>query len=193
VPVQDTLRDACGYDSVLVTYKPVLLNGPFSDTRKADTIFTGQSVQIFSNGNGNITWAPDPSLSCVDCPDPIASPAITTRYTATNSLSNGCQVSDTFNVVVLTDAVVMTPTAFTPNGDGRNDYFGPIGKVPDNYKLQIFNRNGETVFKSSAMNQKWNGTFRGVLQPSGVFIYVIEYKDIQNKTHQQKGTFTLIR
>lgn len=193
IPVQDTLRDACGYDSVLVKYTPVLLNGPFSDARKADTIFVGQNVQIFSNGNGTVTWNSDASLSCLNCPDPIASPTATTIYTATNSLPNGCQVSDRFTVVVLTDAVVMTPTAFTPNGDGLNDYFGPIGKVPDNYKLQIFNRNGETVFKSSAISQRWDGRFKGVLQPTSVFIYMIEYKDIQNKTHQQKGTFTLIR
>jgi len=193
IPVQDTLRDACGYDSVLVNYIPVLLNGTFSDTRKADTIFAGQNVQIFSNGNGNITWNADASLSCIDCPDPIASPTVTTIYTATNSLPNGCQVADRFTVVVLNDAVVMTPTAFTPNGDGLNDFFGPIGKVPDNYRLQIFNRNGETVFKSSAIGQRWDGRYKGVMQPSSVFIYVIEYKDIQNKTHQQKGTFTLIR
>ena len=81
-----------------------------------------------------MTWNADASLSCLNCPDPVASPAATTVYTATNSLANGCQVSDEFTVVVLNDAVVMTPTAFTPNGDGLNDYFGPIGKVPD--KLQ---------------------------------------------------------
>ena len=46
IPVQDTLRDACGYDSVygqlLTRY---LSSGPFSDSRKADTIFVGQSIQ----------------------------------------------------------------------------------------------------------------------------------------------------
>ncbi len=38
-----------------------------------------------------------------------------------------------------------------------------------------------------------NGLFKGVLQPTSVFIYLIDYKDLQNKTHQQKGTFMLIR
>ncbi|MEP7373312.1 MAG: gliding motility-associated C-terminal domain-containing protein [Chitinophagaceae bacterium] len=193
IPVQDTLRDACGYDSVIVNYKPVLLNGPFADMRKADTIFAGQSVTLHSTGNGNITWSSHASLSCNDCPDPVASPTTTTAYTATNSLPNGCQVSDKFTVVVLTDAVVMTPNAFTPNGDGLNDYFGPVGKVPETFRLQIFNRNGEVVFKSSSINQKWDGVYKGVRQPPSVFIYMIEYKDLQNKPHQQKGTLTLIR
>jgi gliding motility-associated-like protein len=87
----------------------------------------------------------------------------------------------------------MIPTAFTPNGDGLNDYFGPIGKVPEGYKMQLFNRNGEVVFKSSSISQKWNGTYKGELQPTSVFIYLINYKDLQNKPHQQKGTFMLIR
>jgi hypothetical protein len=39
----------------------------------------------------------------------------------------------------------------------------------------------------------WNGTFKGAVQPSGVFIYLIDYKDMQNKPRQQKGTFVLIR
>jgi gliding motility-associated-like protein len=108
-------------------------------------------------------------------------------------LANGCQVSDQFTVVVLNDAVVMVPNAFTPNGDGLNDYFGPIGKVPEGFKMQLYNRNGEIVFKSSNINQRWNGIYKGELQPTSVFIYLIDYKDLQNKSQQQKGTFMLIR
>jgi gliding motility-associated-like protein len=190
---QDTLRDVCGYDSAIVNYKPVLINGPFNNIRKTDSIFTGQSVVLHTNGNGTIAWSPHSSLSCTSCDEPIATPAVTTTYTATNYLDNGCQVSDQFTVVVLNDAIVMMPNAFTPNGDGLNDYYGPIGKVPEGYRLQLFNRNGEIVFKSSSIDQRWNGTYKGQLQPTSVFIYMIDYKDLQNKPHQQKGTFTLIR
>jgi len=189
----DTLRDACGYDSAIVAYKPVLIDGPFNNIRKADSIFAGQSVVLHTNGNGTIIWNSHSSLSCTSCPEPVASPLVTTTYTATNYLANGCQVSDQFTVVVLNDAVVMIPNAFTPNGDGRNDYFGPVGKVPEGYKMQLFNRNGEVVFKSSSINQRWNGIYKGVLQPTSIFIYLIDYKDLQNKPHQQKGTFMLIR
>ena len=165
---QDTLRDACGYDSAIVTYNPVLLNGPFNNIRKADSIFAGQSVVLHTNGNGTIVWNSHSSLSCTSCADPVASPTTTTIYTATNFLANGCQLSDQFTVVVLNDAVVMVPNAFTPNGDGLNDHFGPIGKVPEGFKMQLFNRNGEVVFKTSSINQGWNGTFRGKPQPTSV-------------------------
>ena len=193
VAVVDTLKDACGNDSMLVSYHPVLLDGPFVNIRKADTIFVGQSITLHSNGNGTVTWTPDPTLSCNHCSNPIANPVVTTSYTATNISPNGCRVTDQFKLVVLNDAVVQTPNAFTPNGDGLNDHFGPLGKVPDGYSLQIFNRYGETVFKSSSMYSRWNGYYKGQVQPMGVFIYVISYTDIQHRSKQQKGTFTLIR
>lgn len=193
VPYQDTLPDICGYDSAIVKYNPVPLSGPFDSVRKVDTIFTGQSVMLHANGNGNIVWNSHSTLSCTNCTNPVATPIVTTVYTATNQSAQGCQVSDQFTVVVLTDAVVAIPTGFTPNGDGLNDYFGPLGKVPDGYRIQIFNRNGEVVFKSSAINQRWDGRYKGEIQPSSVFIYLVDYKDMQNKPHQQKGTFVLIR
>ena len=192
-PKQDTLRDACGYDSMLVSYHPIQIDGPFTNIRKTDTIFVGQSITLHSNGNGTVTWDSHQSLSCNHCSDPVANPTATTTYTATNISPDGCHVSDQFKLVVLNDAIVFTPNAFTPNGDGLNDYFGPLGKVPDGYSLQIFNRYGETVFKSSSMYSRWNGYYQGQVLPMGVFVYVINYLDIQHKAKQQKGTFTLIR
>jgi gliding motility-associated-like protein len=189
----DTLKDACGYDSAILSFKPVVIKGPFEQAPKSDTIFAGQHIELPSHGNGTIYWDTDPTLSCSVCPNPIASPTVTTVYRAYNSIASDCQVSDDFTVVVLNDALVMTPTGFTPNGDGLNDYFGPLGKVPDSYNLQVFNRNGETIFRSSSMESRWNGIYKGIKQPADVYIFLINYKDIQNKPHQQKGTFALIR
>jgi gliding motility-associated-like protein len=95
-------------------------------------------------------------------------------------------------VVVLKDALVFLPNAFTPNGDGVNDWFGPAGKVPADYQMQIYNRYGELVFRSSSINNRWDGRYKGALQPTNTFIYVISYKDMQNQPVVKKGTFTLI-
>jgi gliding motility-associated-like protein len=193
MPMSDTIRDACGYDSVLVQYNPVPLSGPLDDLKKADTIFIGQSTVLPFNGNGSVTWQADPTLSCYDCPHPVATPVITTVYFATNALPHGCWKTDQFKVVVLKDALVMTPNAFTPNGDGLNDYFGPIGKAPDGYSMQVFNRYGELLFKSSSMYSRWDGTSRGKPQPAASYIYLIQYKDLNHTPKQQQGSFILVR
>lgn len=193
IPFRDTLRDICGYDSAIVDYQPVPLGSPFEGARRADSIFAGESITLHASGNGTITWNAHSTLSCSVCPDPVATPLTTTVYTAANSSVSGCQVTDQFTVVVLNEAVVAVPTGFTPNGDGLNDEFGPLGKVPEGYRLQIFNRNGEVVFRSSAISRRWNGRYQGMIQPAGVYIYLVDYKDLSNNPHQQKGTFVLIR
>ena len=193
VAITDTLKDVCGYDSLLVTYHATMLSGPFVNISKRDTIFAGQSITLPYNGNGQPLWDGHQQMSCNDCANPVVSPLVTTSYTATNTLPSGCSVSDQFTVVVLNDALVLTPNAFTPNNDGLNDYFGPSGKAPEGYMMQIFNRQGQRVFTSSSMNTKWDGTVRGEPQPGGVYVYIITYPDLQKQFHQQKGTITLIR
>ena len=88
----DTLKDACGFDSIIVSYKPVIIKGPFDSIQNSDTIFVGQSLKLPSNGNGTVTWAPHPTLSCTNCPNPVATPVVTTIYTATNALAADCRV-----------------------------------------------------------------------------------------------------
>ena len=186
------ISDACGYDSALVTYHPVPLTNVFNTLNNTDTIFEGQTYVLPSDTQGNITWDPHPTLSCSVCPNPVANPLETTRYTARIGLNN-CSATDQFTIVVLKDALVHLPNAFTPNGDGKNDYFGPAGKVPSEFDMQIFNRYGEMVFRTNSMNKQWDGRVNGAIQPSNVYVYSVKYKNLQNQAVQRKGTVTLIR
>lgn len=189
----DTVKDICGYDSLIVNYKPVALNNPFAGISKADTIFEGDTIVLPYTGNGSPVWQADPTLSCTDCKNPVASPKNTTTYKVTNSLPENCSVTDYFKVVVLKDAVINIPNAFTPNGDGLNDLFGPLGKVPEGYSLKIYNHYGELVFQSHSIDEKWDGTFRGRAQLQGVFVYYVTYRDTKNKLQLKKGTVALLR
>jgi gliding motility-associated-like protein len=192
VAPQQILKDVCGYDSALVTYNPVMNKSPFDQTAKRDTIFEGQKITLPSMDKMSITWNNHPTLSCTQCAHPVATPFNTTTYTATSQV-NGCNVSDNFTVVVLKDAVVQMPNAFSPNGDGINDAFGPAGKVPEGYQLQIFNRYGQIVYRSSSINDRWDGRVNGVAQSTGVFVYQVQYKNVENQLEQKKGTLTLVR
>jgi gliding motility-associated-like protein len=186
------LSDQCGYDSAVVNYTPVPLGSPFQGLARRDTIFAGESLTLQAATTGTVTWTPHPTLSCTACPNPTASPITTTSYSARMDI-DGCSASDQFTVVVFNDAVVHLPNAFTPNGDGVNDLFGPAGKVPDAYQMQIFNRNGEIVFMGNSVNARWDGRYKGKEQPSNAFVYVISYRDMRKQLQVKKGSLMLIR
>jgi gliding motility-associated-like protein len=86
------------------------------------------------------------------------------------------------------------PNTFTPNGDGRNDIFLAYGKSVANFKMRIYNQWGQLISETSNISQGWDGSFKGTIQPSGVYVYQIEVKfngDTTAKTY--KGTVTLLR
>jgi gliding motility-associated-like protein len=90
---------------------------------------------------------------------------------------------------------VFVPSAFTPNGDGKNDEFKPIVEcVAKNYRFQIFNRYGNLVFETSELNKGWNGKLNNTLQPGGVYVWIVEYKNPNdNQVNLKRGSVALIR
>lgn len=87
------------------------------------------------------------------------------------------------------------PNGFTPNGDGRNDFFLPKYKcLFTAYELQIFNRYGQQVFASAAPDYGWDGTSAGKRQPAGTYVWMIRYRDaLTGKNMHKEGTVILIR
>ena len=108
---------------------------------------------------------------------------------------DGCTTSDT--ITVANDCYMNIPNVFTPNGDGVNDYFYPrqfLTKGLTTFSMNIYNRWGQLVFTTSTTDGRgWDGSFNGVPQPEGVFVYVIDatFKDGQKEHHQ--GNVTLLR
>ena len=88
---------------------------------------------------------------------------------------------------------VLFPSAFTPNGDGRNDRFRPILNGFHNFhEFRIVNRWGQTVFQSANTYPEWDGGFGGVQQDMDVYYYYIKY-DCGGNTIEEKGDVTLVR
>jgi len=88
------------------------------------------------------------------------------------------------------------PSAFSPNGDGKNDYFIVYGKNISSYRINIFNRWGEVVYESSDLAKLnisgWDGTFKGAFQSIGTYIYKIDFGNAK-KVELKKGNLELIR
>lgn len=108
----------------------------------------------------------------------------------------GCTGNDTINVLVRTDCLngVFVPTAFTPNGDGRNDSFRPLvfGKITS-YTFRIFNRWGQLVYQSVNPDAGWNGKLANADQPTGTFTWSLDYSLEGQPRKQLQGTVVLIR
>lgn len=87
------------------------------------------------------------------------------------------------------------PTGFTPNGDGLNDDFRPLGsgEFASDYQIIIYNRWGQEVFRSVDPLQGWDGKYKGQEALTGVYAYFITYKNIYNEDKLIKGNVTLTR
>ena len=85
------------------------------------------------------------------------------------------------------------PDAFSPNGDGINDFFSTPGDcTPESYELLIFNRWGTRVFSSSSPEVAWDGFIRGQRAPQGIYAYLLRYRLSQGEV-LRKGKIVLIR
>ena len=89
---------------------------------------------------------------------------------------------------------VVFPTAFTPNGDGRNEIFSPLGtRYIKTMTFEIYNRWGELVFTSSDPLKGWDGNYQGTNAQTGVYAYLLKYTNTANESKLIKGNVTLIR
>lgn len=112
---------------------------------------------------------------------------------------NSCLVSDTVNIAVNNPSVeLFMPNAFSPNGDGLNDVFLPVGEIglPDSYNFQIYNRWGQLIFETESINEGWNGKMGNGDCPQGVYVYKLNYRTssvcLEGKTYSEKGTILLL-
>ncbi|MFN3404867.1 MAG: PKD domain-containing protein [Cytophagaceae bacterium] len=117
-------------------------------------------------------------------------------YTVTASNIHGCSSVATSNVVNLCEPQIYVPKAFTPNGDGVNDFFELFGQNVLNVEFTLFNKWGEVIYSTTKLNEKWDGTYRGEIIPAGAYAFVVKYSGetingIEEKV--QKGDITVIK
>jgi len=107
----------------------------------------------------------------------------------------GCSDTAAQQIDVLRSCYIAVPSAFTPNGDGMNDYLYPLNALKaDNLEFRVFNRYGQLVFESADWTRKWDGTVNGHPSPAGTYVWTLRYTDHDTgKKIEQKGTTILIR
>jgi gliding motility-associated-like protein len=118
---------------------------------------------------------------------------VTTAGRYAIEVENECGVGTDEVVITNGSCKLLVPNAFTP-GKAANKLFRlSNGFGLKDFSLQVFNRWGQQVYKSTNASEGWDGKYKGVDQPSGMYVYILSYSDeVAGKT-TQKGTVTLIR
>jgi gliding motility-associated-like protein len=152
--------------------------------------------QLRATGGITYLWTPGSTLNDPASSDPVATPLQTTQYFVTGTDGNGCSNKDSVivNVDMANVSHFLLPTAFTPNGDGLNDCFGTKywGTVLE-IEFSVYNRWGERIFYTRSPDKCWDGRYKNVIQPGGVYVYWIRAKTSCADEVFRKGTVTLIR
>lgn len=155
-----------------------------------------------STGLDMISWSPGAFLDDSTAATVVASPTDTTTFTVLATGINGCPATDSVTLYMEQEVYYWIPNAFTPNGDGRNDYFNIelVGNVKL-IKFWVFDRWGELVFNGEQGGPGWDGTFKGKPLPPGVYVYHISIQTTQARAiatgtgavKRFNGSVTLLR
>jgi gliding motility-associated-like protein len=107
---------------------------------------------------------------------------------------NNCSISDTVTIETKTcETFIAYPNVFTPNTDGLNEHFVPIKiKGIKDANLVIFSRWGQKVFETTNLLEGWNGKINNSLANTGVYYWILNYKDINQTELYLKGFVTLL-
>jgi len=193
-----------GCEPAWLTWEVLAAPGVFLETSETYQIHQGEEIRLTPiwKGGGEpvkFSWS-DPwgvSLSCTDCPEPVASPLHTTWYTL--AAENG-YCSDTVSVLVEVDESrrIYAANIFSPNDDGENDTY--YLQSPDDIIIrhwQIFDRWGSVVYevrdRDMAGAPAWDGRLNGQSVPEGVYSWVAYLEFADHTTGIFSGDVALVR
>lgn len=110
---------------------------------------------------------------------------------------HGCVDSITKVILMEKGVILYAPNSFTPDGNQFNPVFLPIvtsGVDKNQYELEIFNRWGESVFKTNDTLEGWDGTYKGIACKEGMYSWKITYKtSSSDEKREQLGHVNLLR
>lgn len=165
-----------------------------------DTIIaTGQTIglhayELSSLGIDHYIWSPSDGLSNPNVANPSFNWNHTQEYVVTGVHPSGCKAYDTVLIKVFKGPAIYIPSAFSPNGDGLNDFLHIIAVgLKSFHSLRVYNRYGQTLFYTTNLNATWDGKFKGEPMPPGTYVWFADGIDYKGNPLVSKGTITIIR
>lgn len=141
-----------------------------------------------------VLWTPALYLNNAAAVQPLFKGPADQVYTIRIETATGCVTVDTQAVKVVPKADIFVPSAFTPNGDGKNEILRPVLMgIKELRYFRVYNRWGQLLHETKIASAGWDGRLGGLPQPSGVVVWVAEGIGSDGQTYTRKGTSILIR
>ncbi len=142
-------------------------------------------------GNGFTSTLKTPSLQLYESNN--TNRDIITQLIVKNNL--GCFDTAYNTIKIVGNCYIAVPKAFTPNGDGLNDYLYPTNAYKaTNLIFMVYNRLGQKIFETTDWTKKWNGKFNGNPQDPGTYVWLLQYTLLETgERFNLKGSTVLLR
>ncbi len=158
-----------------------------------------ESIEIWASGGTFYNWYPEEGLNNSEISNPTASPETSTLYSVQVTDSNGCTNSSEVKVTIKNK--IFIPNLFTPNNDGKNDFFLVYGNGIGSIDLKVYSPDGVMVYETTDVDEAtkigWDGTFKGKPINPGKYLWVIEAvstsSELLDFEGNNKGIITLLR
>ncbi|MEP6682933.1 MAG: gliding motility-associated C-terminal domain-containing protein [Parafilimonas sp.] len=144
-------------------------------------------------GDGTTSILQNPALKYYPAPLTRTGSAFPAALIVKNNI--GCYDTSQTMMKVFYNCYIAVPSAFTPNGDGLNDYLYPLNAYKaDNLEFKVYNRWGQMVFETKDWTKKWDGRVNGNPQAAGTYVWMLHYTNRDTgQLFSLKGTTVLIR
>ena len=152
-------------------------------------------VQLQARPNATAyDWSPAMWLNNSHIANPSAFMNKEIEFLITMTASTGCKTTDTLLVRVFEKNEILIPNVFSPNGDGVNDVLKLNGiGIRELKYFKVFNQWGKLLYETNKLDDAWDGTYGGELQPLASYTWMIDAFDYQGIKIQKAGTVTLLR
>lgn len=146
------------------------------------------------NLGGTVRWRPASQLSDTTAVRTTFRGSSDQLYYIQVQTAAGCVAIDTMQVIVVPEADIKVPSAFTPNRDGRNDLLRPVlFGMKQLVFFRVYNRWGELLFETREEEKGWSGRNGSDTQGTTTVVWVAEGVTVDGRRIVRKGTTVLIR
>jgi gliding motility-associated-like protein len=153
-----------------------------------------QPIQLHATGGPNYEWVPHDFLNEAFIESPVATLPKDQVYILTVKNDDGCEAKDTLSIKVYEHLEVYVPSAFTPNGDGRNDVLHIIAPgLKELSYFRVYDRWGQIAFETKDLLKGWDGRVKRQLPATGVYVWIMKGVNYLGNLVERRGTVTLIR